>query len=156
MNIAVNTTKGSLFRLNARAYGRMMALGTKVKPHSHDDGSSEPGEIVIFDCVDPSEPVPIVSDNPDDITDERGWIHTDARYYDVVIADEQWTRTDPNLVRVVQELGEHAGQMGCIPTVIDIPDDSEWLLGTFSGWEVVSIMKDDCWHVVWTGADGYV
>lgn len=149
MKVVVNSSPGNLFRLSARAYGRLMALGTKVKSHNQDDGSDGPREVVIYDCAHPDDQYrPEVSDLPPDEPTDHGWLHTDARYYDNVYSDEQWARADPNLVRVVEELGEHAGQMGCVPMVVTIPDDvDEWSLFYEEGRECIGIRRGSTWTV---------
>lgn len=137
MKVVVNKSD-SHFRLSYRAYTRLIALGCPVVP-ADDMQEDELGVIRIYDnmrdgCV--------ISDNPDDAEGDHGWLHTDARYFDVVTADEGWSRAFPELIRVVEELGEHAGQGGCIPTVVDIGNDFDsWTIVNSNGRECVQVTR---------------
>jgi hypothetical protein len=146
MKVVVNRGPG-LFRLSHRAYSRLIALGCPVKPAVDDWKDVEPGVVSVFDNYQPGV---IVSDNPDDAEGDHGWLHTDARYYDTVFADELWSRAMSDLIRVVEELGEHAGQMGCIPDVVDIGDQFDsWSIINDGGKEAVRVTKKGKREIVW-------
>lgn len=62
-------------------------------------------------------------------------------YYKDEIKDENhfWdgdiNRDDPLLVQVVEELGEEANDRFSELKVVEIPDDVEWLISEYDGWE---------------------
>ena len=47
-------------------------------------------------------------------------------------------RDDPALVQAVEELGEIASEENSTLKVIEIPDDVEWVLQEYDGWETIA------------------
>jgi hypothetical protein len=46
-------------------------------------------------------------------------------------------RCDPNLVKVVEKLGKRADGSFASLKVVDIPDDMEWEIEEYDGWESI-------------------
>jgi hypothetical protein len=46
-------------------------------------------------------------------------------------------RTNPALVAVVEELGDAASGPGACLTVVEVPDDVDWEISDYDGWEQV-------------------
>ena len=75
------------------------------------------------------------------ITDNRG--HFSLYYADSIsdenmICDYNMARNDPDLVRVVEELGTAANNWAADLKVVDIPDDVEWDIEEYDGLEWVA------------------
>ena len=51
--------------------------------------------------------------------------------------DQGRRRTDPNLVAVVEELGDEASGFGARLVVVDVPDGVDWVIDEFDGNEQV-------------------
>ena len=51
--------------------------------------------------------------------------------------DWEIERNDPDLVRIVEELGDSAGDAYASLKVVDIPDDVEWYIHEYDGLEEV-------------------
>ena len=46
-------------------------------------------------------------------------------------------RTDPKLIKCVEELGEAAGGQFANLKVVEIPDDVGWYIDEYDGWETI-------------------
>lgn len=57
---------------------------------------------------------------------------------DSAIYDRDITRHDPDLVKIVEELGENAGSWSSKLKIIEIPDDIEWQIEEYDGLEWVA------------------
>lgn len=55
-------------------------------------------------------------------------------------------RTDPDVVAVVEELGDEASATGSRLKVVDVPDDVEWFIHNYDGLESVH-EKNRVWTV---------
>lgn len=54
--------------------------------------------------------------------------------------DYEWdddTRSAPELVQVVEELGEKANGSFANLVVVDVPDDVNWVIEEYDGWETI-------------------
>lgn len=73
-----------------------------------------------------------------------GYLITDAYYIDGVRDDDHlWSvydleRTDPNLVQVVEELGELANGEFANLRIADVPDDVDWYIDDYDGIETIN------------------
>ena len=55
-------------------------------------------------------------------------------YVDLKVEDN---RDDPALIKVVEELGESAGGEFAKLKIVEIPDDVEWEISEYDGWETI-------------------
>jgi hypothetical protein len=60
------------------------------------------------------------------------------KYSEVCFTSRQIERNDPLLVQVVEELGEKANGSCAELTVIEIPDDVEWHVAEYDGYEHIA------------------
>jgi len=49
-----------------------------------------------------------------------------------------WFRTDPILIQVIEELGEEANGVCAKLRIVDVPDDAEWEINDYDGMEHVA------------------
>src|SRR4051812_42573742 len=107
MDVVINYGPGDLTLSNA-AHERLIQLGIPCLAPS-EMAEHEPEEFVIYDlALDPSY---TLSENPDDAEHSIQWRHAAFRYdcYALQFAEN---RSQPMLVRVVEEMGIAAGAPG--------------------------------------------
>lgn len=56
---------------------------------------------------------------------------------DTFYGDHQFERDDPDLIQVVEELGEEADGENARLEIVEIPDDVEWTIDNYDGRESV-------------------
>ena len=142
MKVVINKCYGG-FGLSDTAYEKLIEWGVPVRAYIQEQRSEDgrfgrvpenEGEI-IFD----RELTPRGEDSFTDLyykykgkgTKSR----TTPRYW------ETWTRdnrTHPLIVRVVEELGEHADGGFAELAVVEIPDDIEWYIDDYDGIETIN------------------
>lgn len=123
MKIAINTCYG-VFSLSGEAICKIgERKGHKVFPYYYDWENKCCAKV----------------DNPNDadyfVTKDFGRevsAEEDA-FYDAILPS--FTRTDPDLIAVIEEMGEAANGDHSILKVIEIPDDVEWQIGEYDGVE---------------------
>ena len=61
------------------------------------------------------------------------YIEEDGHYFN----DYLFSRSDPDLISVIEELGEKANTEYSTLGVVEIPDDVNWYIEEYDGWESV-------------------
>lgn len=87
--------------------------------------------------VPPEQRIPGDPDNWHEMTLAERQAHN-AAYSDTVFSDRDVARDDPDLVAVVQELGNQADGRYAELKVVDIPDDVNWCIEEYDGAEWVA------------------
>ena len=157
MKIVINKCYGG-FGLSAKAYKRYLELKGKpcyffAQKYSSLDKDRSYEEISLEDAINIRENEiyfhwSVFTTNKDVdkyMNDRKSWNiltedEKDARnkfYNENRIYDGDIQRTDPDLIRVVEELGEEANGECANLEVIEIPDDIEWEINEYAGHESV-------------------
>ena len=61
-----------------------------------------------------------------------------AKWDEQVFCPRDIARNDPLLIQTILELGEDAGNWACVPAVVEIPDDVEWIIEEYDGLEWIA------------------
>lgn len=130
MKVVVNKCYGG-FGLSDAAYERMGELGIPIQAYISEERDKETGFII----HEPKNDGKIIFDDKQSIK-QIGRV-SGNRYWDC------WTRwhenrTDPCLVQVVEELGKKASYPLANLQVVEIPDDIEWEIEEYDGFEWIS------------------
>lgn len=88
--------------------------------------------------VPPEQRVAQVSDEQWSKMTDVERIARDKAYTSQTISDIDFSRDDPDLVAVVEELGKQANDQFADLKVIEIPDDVEWQIQEYDGYEHVA------------------
>lgn len=125
MKVVINRCYGG-FGLSDAAYEKLIEWGVpvrawaeeardpktrRVQPRSENDG-----EVIFDNALSDEPPIP-------------------SRYWDTWTRDN---RSHPLLVRVVEELGSKASDKLARLCVVEIPDDVEWTIEEYDGYEHVA------------------
>lgn len=88
-----------------------------------------------FDIPNPNEA--LAADKPwHEMTMDEKMAHN-AKYTSHIINEREGDRTDPILIRVVEELGEEADGMCARLKIVEIPDGVEWVIDEYDGNETI-------------------
>jgi len=70
---------------------------------------------------------------------EKGYAGNRARYLLDPIVMSEVDRNDPDLIRIIEELGVEASSEHSLIKIVEIPDDVYWVLDVSdSGWEQIA------------------
>lgn len=70
-------------------------------------------------------------------SEQFGMYHVDNDDFGVSSENRHAFRTDPRLIEVVERLGDEAGGRCAKLEVIEIPDDTDWLIDEYDGMETI-------------------
>ena len=90
-----------------------------------------------YHLVPPDQRMDVSTMDWNSMTEEQRYAWNKA-YSKTVFYDYDLDRTDPELVAVVQELGDKANGRCAELKVVDIPDDVEWQIEEYDGSEWVA------------------
>ena len=130
MKIVINACFGG-FSLSEKAYEKLIEWGIPVKKYVEQERDPNTGLYlpqpkndgeVIFDRT-------LESDNL-----SQSMISLSGRYWNAWI---EKNRTHPLLIRLVEELGSDVNGKYANLKIVDIPDDVEWEISEYDGWERV-------------------
>lgn len=101
--------------------------------------NSKFGSLIPFNyyLVSLEQRIPGDPDNWHDMTLAERQAHN-AAYSDTVFHDRDLARDDPDLVAVVEELGNQANGRHAELKIVDIPDDVNWYIEEYDGQEWVA------------------
>lgn len=71
------------------------------------------------------------------ITKDFGSTTSDKFPHEVFFSDYDIERDDPDLISIVEKLGEKANDYCSKLEIIEIPDDVEWEIDEYDGWESI-------------------
>jgi len=124
MKIVINKKYGG-FGLSHKAVMRYAELCEfKLYPWLDDITKKVYGEDIKID--DPRLPLVHYSKHPTN--------HSNKYYF----SSRDIERTDPNLIKVIKELGKEANSQFSNLQIIDIPDDVEWEIKEYDGMEWIA------------------
>lgn len=139
MKVVINRCFGG-FGLSEKAYEKLIEWGVPVRKYIEqvrgEDGRWLPetpndGEI-IFD----RELTPLGENDFNDIYHRyKGVSRAADRYWDTWTSD---SRTHPLIIRAVEELGPSASSWAASLEIVEVPDDAEWEIDEYNGYEHVA------------------
>jgi len=133
--VVINTCHGG-FGLSHEAV--LLYLGRRGVPVWVEENTKFGGLIPFtYYVVPPEQRIPGDPDNWHEMTLAERQTHN-AAYSDTVFHDRDLARDDPDLVAVVQELGNQANGRYAELKVVDIPDDVNWYIEEYDGREWVA------------------
>jgi len=142
MKIVINRCYGG-FGLSHKAVMRYAELkGIKLYPFFDDITKQVYGERATLDNPEVMVSytlVPIEEYNMILAEDEKKPLGADryANSNALYFSEINIPRTDPDLITVIKELGEEANDRFSKLAIIEIPDDIEWEISEYDGWETV-------------------
>jgi hypothetical protein len=131
MKVAINVKYGG-FSLSEAAYEKLMEYGVPVRAYIEkvrgEDGLYKPeprndGEVIFDRSLSPASEL------------NGAMSRLTGKYWDT------WTRENrkhPLVIRVIEELGAEANGRCASLKVVEIPDDVEWEIDEYDGWEHVA------------------
>ena len=121
MRVAINRCFGG-FQLSHQAMIKLVERGWRVTVYNEDTEPADPSA----DLVDMSS-----SEH------YRKWHERDSHYCFVCGLDKKEIRTNPDIIAVIEELGELANTSVSELKIVEVPDDIEWTIGGYDGLETV-------------------
>ena len=135
MKLVKNSCFGG-FGLSDNAYEKLIEYGVPVGKYHEEPRNPKTG---LYDIPVPENEGNIIYDRTLEDLDDKSvskekYIKTMGRYWEVWIEDD---RTNPLLVKVVEELGKKASGPCANLEVVDIPDGIEYEIDEYDGIETI-------------------
>lgn len=126
MKIVINKCFGG-FGLSDLAYEKLIEYGIPVRKYIKEKRNPKTG---LYDIKEPNNEGKVIFDRT--LSEEVGLSF--GRYWDIWIDGD---RTNPLLIKVVEELGDKANGMFAELAIVEIPDDIDWEIDEYDGNESI-------------------
>lgn len=140
MKVVINKCYGG-FGLSDAAYLKLAEWGIPIRKYERESRNAETG---LYERVDANEGriifdrelTPQGEDSMNDLYYKYPGARINQRYWETWIRHE--ARSDPLIVRVVEELGEAANGPCAELAVVEVPDGIEWEIDEYDGIEHIA------------------